>query len=334
MRLRHRTAPEIPKAKEQMPLTETIQTDRKGRVWREMSDDKIVDFAKRFMQTNGITGKRELEKAFLGLHLALRRRELFGRIGFEAKARNWASKSDDEMVEFTERLMARAGITKRVELQKADPGLYDALRNRNLLDRIGFSGRKRYWSSVSNDEIVARANRFMSDRGIKGNRELEKADNGLYHILQKRKLLGKIRFEKRLRDWASRSDDEVVEFARKLMKERGMTGKVELKLADQGLYNVLCKRKLLDRIEFEEKKRKDRDWNAMSDDELADFAKKIVADNKITGTWGLQKVDAGLYQVLLRRKLLGRVFAPLEESRRKEAVQQVFDGLKEFGEDE
>ena len=297
-RLHKRTTPEVPKAKEQMPLTETIQTDRRGRVWREMSDEELVKFAKRFVEEKGITGKKELQMADNGLHLALRRRKLLDRVGFEEKSRNWTSKSNDEIVDFTERFMAKRGITKRGELQKTDPGLYDVLRNRNLLDRIGFAGRRREWGSISDDEIVELARKVMKERGITKSKELEKTNLSVYHILQRRKLLDRVSFDERKRKWGSMSDDEIVELARTVMKERGITKKWELKKADPGLYTTLYKRKLTDRVGFENRYRKARAWASMSDDELVKFAKKLIEERGIEGTWGLQKVDAGLYQVL------------------------------------
>jgi len=138
-RLHKRTTPEVPKAKEQMPLTETIQTDRRGRVWREMSDEELVKFAKRFVEEKGITGKKELQMADNGLHLALRRRKLLDRVGFEEKKRkkrDWTSMSDEEIVAFAKKLMDEKGINGRYELQREDRGLYKVLHRRNIISRV------------------------------------------------------------------------------------------------------------------------------------------------------------------------------------------------------
>lgn len=71
----------------------------------------------------------------------------------------------------------------------------------------------------------------------------------------------------------------------------------------------------------------------MSDDEIVEFTKKFIDEKGITREKELQKADSGLYTVLRRRNLISRVFAVIEAARTDEAVQQVFDGLKEFGEE-
>jgi len=246
----------------------------------------------------------------------------------------WASMSADELVDYAEKFIGNKGISGRGELSKVDSGLYQALLRRKLLSRVGFEKKKRDWASMSNDEIVSHAKRVMKEKGISGRTELVRAYSGLYTVLRKRKLLDKVGFEEKLRKmrpWASMSDGELVAYARRVMKKDGISGRGELAKADNGLYDALRKRKLLDKIGFEEKKRKKRAWRRMGDEELVAFTKKTMKENRISGRNELQRVDWGLYKALLKRKLLDRVFAPMEKARQRQADDEVIRVLEEFG---
>jgi hypothetical protein len=64
--------------------------------------------------------------------------------------------------------------------------------------------------------------------------------------LWKRKLIDRVGLEKKVRDWASMNDEELVGFAKRFIEEKKITGRNEVAKADHGLYQALRKRKLID----------------------------------------------------------------------------------------
>jgi hypothetical protein len=244
------------------PMAEGIQR-KPNSFYAKMSDVELVGFAKRLVEARGIRGRKELEKAYRGLYEGLRRRKLIDEIGLEEKLRDWASMNDEELVGFAKRFIDEKKITGRKELEKADKGLYRALRNRGLIERIGLENSNvehRKWALMEDGELVGFAKRFIEDKKITGRKELEKADLGLYNVLRRRKLVEVVRLENsniEHRTWTSMTDGELVEVARKFIDERGITGRSELEKADRGLYQALRKRKLIDAVfaPLEQKKR-------------------------------------------------------------------------------
>ncbi|MBU0527970.1 hypothetical protein KKE92_05795, partial [Candidatus Micrarchaeota archaeon] len=131
--------------------------------------------------------------------------------------------------------------------------------------------------------------------------------------------------------WKGISGEKVVEFAKKIMGERGISSKMELKKADCGLYMVLRRRELLGEVEFEERRRKQRSWKKMSDDEIVEIARKVMEEKQITKRKELEMTDRGLYGVLWKRGLLDRAFAHVEQQRDEGARDAVIDALSAFG---
>ncbi|MBU0533067.1 hypothetical protein KKB44_06260 [Candidatus Micrarchaeota archaeon] len=244
--------------------------------------------------------------------------------------RSWSVMRDHELLRFARKFMEEEGIRGRKELEKSDSVLYQTLKKRRLLDEIIFERKQRNWESMSDEELVRYVRKFMEEEGITGKGELKKADNGVYIVLRKRGLLDKLWFEEKRRDWNFVSDEELVRYAKKFMEERGISGRSELKKTDSGLYNVLRKRKLSDEVGFEEKWQKRRNWKSISDKRLLRYTKEFIEERGIIGRTELKKSDGGLYEVLRIRKLLDAVFAPIDQSRRKEAILQVVEAMEEF----
>ncbi len=330
-----------PKTSKKKPLAEglqvTVPTDSRGRrLWRKMSDENIVELARRVMKEQGISGKEELQKTDVGLYFILRRRKLVEKVGFETKIRkrrSWKDMSDEEIIELARRVMKEKNISGRGEMRGVDGGLYNILRKRRLLDHVRFEEKikkGRSWADMDNEEIIELARRVMKEKNISGRGELENADPGVYTVLRTRGLLNKVGFEEKVRSWIGMSDEEIIELIRKNILERGITGRYELAHADRGLYNISKKRGLLDEIGFAQKRRKGRTWKDMSDDEIVEFARKRMEEKGITGRNDLDKADSGVYSILKRRKLLDRVFAQLDQKREESARQDVIDALDAF----
>jgi hypothetical protein len=191
---------------------------------------------------------------------------------------------------------------------------------------------QRDWASLTDDELVSHAQSFVEQNGIRSRSGLDKADQGLYRALLKRKLIERIGLENSNvgdRNWASMSDGELVGFARKFVGEREITGRKDLGKADRGLHAVLRRRKLIDAVGLAEKL---RNWASMSDGELVGFAKTFVDEKKITGRSELAKADSRLYYTLKKRKLIDAVFAPIEQKKKDELLGQLAEAVDAYTE--
>ncbi|MFH1685390.1 MAG: hypothetical protein ABH983_03720 [Candidatus Micrarchaeota archaeon] len=193
-------------------------------------------------------------------------------------------------------------------------------------DSIG----RRLWSKMSDTEIVEHVTKMMEERGISGKTELRKADSGLYYILIRREVHGKIGFDEKRRPWKDLSDEELVEYVRKVLTENEITEKGELYKLDSGLYSLLQRRGLIEEIGFVEKQRKRRSWKRMGDEEIVEYARKMMEENGITKRKELENADSGLYNVVRKRGLLDRAFAGIEQQKTDQARDAVIDALEAF----
>jgi len=223
---------------------------------------------------------------------------------------DWNSLNADEIVAFTKKAMKEEGLGGKKEFEKAYRGAYANLKRRKLLDRVGFEEkqrRRRKWKDMSDKELIGYARKLMEEKGITGRWELGQADQGLYVILKKRKVIDKIEFEVKERKWRELSDEELVERAKRFMKKRRITGSKEFENADKAFYQVLRGRRLLDEVGFVRKKKKARNWKELSDDELVAYAKRFMRRNGIEARTELQKLSRDIYYILWKRKLLDRL---------------------------
>jgi len=223
---------------------------RRRRAWSKMKEEQIVEYAMKVMKENGVNGRGELSKIDSGLYGVLRKRGLLDNVGFvekkRRKQRSWKDMSDEEIVEYAMKVMKENGVNGRGELEKIDYGLYNVLRRRGLIGRIGLDEKQRSWSDISDGEIVEYARRVMEEEKITGRKELQDLDPGFYLVLRRRELLDEVGFEEKRRAWKDMSDEEVVDYARQVMKENGISGRKELQKTDSGLYEILRKRGLLE----------------------------------------------------------------------------------------
>jgi len=244
------------KTSKKEPLAEGLQivvpTDSRGRrLWSKMTKEEIFNFARTQIEKRGIARREELRKVDCGLFDALRRRDILGELRFKEKTRSWRDISDEEIIELARETMKENGISERQELNKIDQGLYSILRRRGLLDEVGFEDKLRAWRNMRDEEVIDHTKEVMEKEGLNGKRELRDADPGLYTILWRRGLLGKIDFSdktKKKRYWKGINDDELLELAGKLLEKREIVGRGELQRNDSGLYKILNERGLLDQV--------------------------------------------------------------------------------------
>jgi len=182
---------------------------------------------------------------------------------------------------------------------------------------------------MADAELVDYTKAIMKESGIDGRGNLEKLDSGLYQILRKRGLLDMVSVRKRAQ-WKLLNDEELFEQADAIMKEEKIGKKTELKNSHPALYQALCKRNLIDSL-FGTRRLEKRHWKSMRDDELVNYSKRFMEERTITRRTGLRKADNGLYNVLLRRNLLDRVFRNIERLRLRDARLKVVEALERFG---
>ncbi len=192
------------------------------------------------------------------------------------------------------------------------------------------SAGRRLWSKLTDEQVVDHAKKVMKKDGISGKKELEKIDQRLYQVLRTRGLLDEVGFAQKRRYWKKMSDEQIIELARSVMDKREITGRKELGKADQELYHALRKRKLLDEVGFAQKRREGRSWKDMSNEEVVEFARKVMIDNDITGRKELKNTDGGLYNTLQKRNLLERAFAKIDQQKTDLARDAVIDALEAF----
>jgi hypothetical protein len=254
------------------------------------------------------------------------------------RRRSWSSLTDEKLISYGKRFMREKGINRRNELKKAVSGLYETLRRRGLLDRVGFQEKRRKmrpWKDMKDEMIIEYTIKFMEEKDIGWRIELLEADQGLYDVLWKRGLLDMVGLSKERRDWSSLTDNKLVSFAKNFLMQNEINGRVELQKADGSLYNALWRRGLLDRVGFQKKRRKMRSWKQMDDEELMKFARKYMKEKGITKRKGLERGDHGLYAALRKRKLLDLVFADIEQSKVDagllSGLSQAADAMESFG---
>ena len=69
----------------------------------------------------------------------------------------------------------------------------------------------------------------------------------------------------------------------------------------------------------------------MNNNDIVEFAKKVIHNEGISGRYELNKHDSGLYSILNRRRLINRVFAHIDLQRIDNARNAVIDALEAFG---
>lgn len=337
MRFTRKLPPQITeKPKTREPLAEGIVplSPSGKRKWSAMSDRWIIEFTKKFMSDNGITGRKGLKISDGSVYAVLRKRGLLDALDFVKKPKSrryWSRMSDDELIAFAQRFVERGEIACVGELKKADNGLLVVLRKRKLIGKVKFKKNERAWSRYSDDELVAFAQKFVDEEQIKNKEGLGRADCGLRSALKTRKLVDKVEFSCGARSWKKYSDDELVVYAQKFVDEEKIGSSWGLSKVDAGLHGTLKNRGLLDKVKF---KVPERSWRYYSDEELVAYARKFFDRNKIKRRKELLGTDRGLYSTLIKRKLIDRVFSTIEREQEAQGMQEISEAMGEFGGEE
>ncbi|MDO8554655.1 MAG: hypothetical protein Q7S22_07650 [Candidatus Micrarchaeota archaeon] len=233
--------------------------------------------------------------------------------------RNWKLMTEDQIVDYARAYCKEKRITRSSGLEHGpnkDNSLYIQLNarkivgrvfERNTFEEVTLQGRtfkiplntqlRRDWQSMPNDEIVDYAKAYCKEKGIAKPSELtagSKKDTGLCHQLQQRKLMNRV-FE--------RNDFEKITL-------QGRTFKIPLNAEGK------------------------RNWKAMSDAEIVDYAKAYCAENGITKPQELREGPDSDYRVYIqirRRKLTARVFTDIQVAQEASALTDLASALQSFG---
>lgn len=172
--------------------------------------------------------------------------------------------------------------------------------------------KRREWSRMDNDAVIACASGTIRKKGITSITGLENEDSGLVRIIRLRGIEGMLPLGLKRADWKGAGDDELLAKARALMAERGIKTSSDFRRAEPKLHCALAHRRLLGKAGFAAAY---RDWGAMSPDEIVSHAAAFMKERGIRIQAELRKADYGLWNALNRRKLLGRM--PFEPGRRE-----------------
>lgn len=105
----------------------------------------------------------------------------------------------------------------------------------------------RDWGSIDGQGFEQYSRWRIACLRITGKRELKKRDYGLYKALLRREteipgIMGNIGLEDKRREWGSLSDGEFVDTVQTFVRKNGISGKKELKRAEDRIYRALIKR--------------------------------------------------------------------------------------------
>ncbi len=298
-----------------------LEFGKKQKRWG--SDEEVVGIARKLIAEKGVRNPSGLQKENFGLYKVLWKRRLLGKLIFREKQRKWGS--DEEVVGIARKLVEEKEIRNPRGLEKADAGLYQILVRRNLVEEVGFEKMRKVRKWGPDEEVIGIAKNLVQERRIRCPEELNEADTGLYQVLRKRNLFGQVGFERIQRVWGS--DEKVLEEVRKAIEGRKIKNPKELEKSDPKMYDVLRRRKLLAKVAFKER-RVMRKWG--SDENVLGIAGRFIGENEIRNAWGLERADRGLYTVLLRRKLLGQAFAPIEQEEKAAALREIAKATEKY----
>lgn len=290
------------------PAVESIRKCRRPRgFFKKMNDDELVAYAQRIIDEKGIRrSRKELASTDNGLYLTLLKRKLGGRIKLAGDKRPWSGYPNEELVAHAQNFVDEKGIKNPTGLAKACDSLYRNLKRRGLLDKVNFKEGRNSWISMGDSELIEVTQRLVDEKGISGKGNLGRVQSRLHYTLRKRGLLGEIKFKKAEKA-ASPSDEELVASARRFVEENGIPNRSGLQRAAKAMYNRLLQRKLIDRVIQHSANSGRRNWAALGDDEIVAFAQRFVDERQIKNPTKVRREASGLYGSLKRRKLLNWV---------------------------
>jgi len=304
------------------PKAEGIIKEKRKPHYSSMNDDELIAEGKAYCAEKGIKTPRGLFSSYQGLYDALRRRGILYQV-MPRQNIYWCKLSDPRLLEETNKVVAAHSITSRSQLAQQHGALYRELSERDLLKNV-LDSEKRAWGT--DDELVAKAEQFCSERGIRTFGELHDADDGMLQALARRGLKKRIfAGSRKIRRWCKMGDDEIVRHAREFCEQRSIRNTKQLKNADKGLLAQIDRRGLLAKVlaDYHPHRR----WRKVKDEELFAIVQKFCDEHGITTPIGLLNSDYSLYQTARKRGLMSRLFPE-----RAHDATTLIDAIEKFGE--
>jgi hypothetical protein len=253
-----------------------------------------------------------------------------GIVPLDSRGRRWSELGDEELIEHAKRFMKENGIRGKGKLQQVDGSLYATLGKRGVMDAVGFDKKKRQWKAMNDEELVQFAKTMLMKRGISGKTALKNADLGLYNALRERRLFRALGFKDKHRDWGAKSDGELLDFAKKIMDEKGIDGREGLRKADSGLHCVLARRGLLGSLQFVSNR---RDWKSRDSYRVLRYARKVTRILGIGNITELERADFGLATELRKRNLVSSTFKQFDREIEAQGLDEISDAVEDFTEE-
>jgi hypothetical protein len=217
------------------------------RKWHKLSDVAVLDIAQKLIIDLNIKSRNDFDRLDPSLWQVLGKRNLRGQLVFDGGNIRWCEMSDAELLQYAYKVIKAENISMRKELHRQRTDLYAALSKRGLLLSIKFKAGRKSWRLKSDIQILEIARIVIEENDIRSKSGLYDSNPSLYQQLCKRKLLVQLTFIEGCRNWISMSDDEVVQYAWKVILDAAIQNRVSLNKLDSSLYVTLRKRKLLDR---------------------------------------------------------------------------------------
>ena len=311
------------------PLVESARKSSRKRKprrnWKAMEDAELVAYAREFVGKNEILDKQSLKKKYWGLYDKLRSRKLLGRIGFPNGRRRWSALKDGEVIQIARRTIEENGLRRLAELRALDVGLYNVIQKRKLTEVLGLK-KQRKWSKMDDAKLIRFAQNLVDSANIRNQTGLKRHDPGLHGTLVQRRLIGSVKFKAKKRSWAELSGDEVLQRAKTYIKKEGISTISELRLADSGMYAALHSRGMFEDLGLAKR----REWAPKSDMQIVLHAQRVLEILDITSKSELTEADAGLYQVLYTRGLLPAAFSKVKSKKQQDGLVEISDAVEEF----
>ncbi len=273
--------------------------------FKNMGKTKLRDYARDYVKDNGIITPTGLQTKNSSLYYYVKKRGLIDKIGLEKRTKEtlFVHYSNEAIVSYAQKYVDDNSIKCETLMRKLNGRLFSELKRRGIIDKLVFKGKQNQrWKRLSNEEIIGLGQKFVEDDRIKDKEEFKEKNSPLFHVLERRKLLGKIAFTVFIME------------AQKFIDNHHVFDLEQIRNIHIGVYNKVIKANILDRLKFKPELpplKVEVDLDAMSNEALVLYAKEIIRIREISGISGFLKhgVEATkIYYRIHKRKLIGQVF--------------------------
>ncbi|MBD3397467.1 sigma-70 family RNA polymerase sigma factor [Candidatus Micrarchaeota archaeon] len=273
--------------------------------WNCLSDSQVLEVARIFVSREKVSSRTQIARSYSRLYRELCKRGLFDELGFSLEP-SLPSLSNKELLERAKTLKEEGDFVRRTHFKKAHYGLYVELKKRGLVRELGFEQVGTDRSSMSDEDLVAQANRIARKEGIDSITEFVEKHKGLYKALCDRRIHKRIAIKRKYVDWSEVPDSELLLIAHKKRIEREVSSPGPFKKEFPGIYKQLKKRKLVEEAGLTPAY---PSTGHLPTSEVISQAKRFIRKHKIASISGLHRAPGGWqwYSELSKRELFPAV---------------------------